>query len=583
MKSRKGLSARVNYVHFQEGRGQGLFRYCVDDDVRTWIFTPENTKDPCEDPYLRSAEEQPTSFDVLDTRGDQWLLQTGNPVSDFQMSAVDEDNVDDECGGEFRSKESELCPILTMDSNIVGFSDDRDWSRNFNALMDGQGQVVNFFQHPVYVGEFVDDKDGFELIFFTGRRWVLTGANSLLSEGDPTNKDDIISLFRSSKFWLLDLPVGTFDYISEAVSFATDRGTPLGLRWYFTRYTDDASATFPLADVSRPTDAMFKCGKCNAISNPCRYEGICREDGTCECKHGATGKLCDIKPLQNGVCNRYFNRGTDQYDGGDCCVASCPLVSCGIGYMFSAFDQELQLAGNGFPDCKDPEMVPMTIVMNSTINEDWGEGGALFEDGSFTLYTFQVRCGDDVPLRVVLDPWIQGESSETLFLADQTRSCTVTFSGIQSESELSITYQLLDGMLSGDDPVVTMGDPVNVRADASFDLPGLYSRCLKATLANVIDIQDLYSGSYQDLAMAFLDNEISPGVEYCGGEDWLTQRFALASTSFSEVAPEPWINENDHCLWSRVTCKNSLPVVLTYGKYKKDQRDVRSHSIGGTC
>lgn len=585
MKSNSGWSSRVDYLPLQAGRGEGRFKYCVNDDVRTWIFTRlDVTNDPCQNPYLRSADKKPTSFDVLDTKDDQWLLQSGNPISDYQLSEVQDDKMDLECGDEFvlagqtAETQAELCPILTMDATLNGFSEDRDWSRNFETLLQDNGQdggspvVVSYYQHPVYVGEFTDEKDGLELMFFTGRRWVLTGAKSLLPQDDdttdPSNKEAMIALLQSQDFDLLKLPSGTIKFASEAVSFATDRGTPLGLRWFFTRYSSEGnSASFPFADVSRPSDAMFGCGKCDAISNPCRYEGVCRDDGTCDCKHGATGKLCDIKPLANGVCNQYFNRGPDGYDGGDCCVATCPLVSCGIGDVIAAFEQELQLAGNGFPNCTDPAMVPLTIHMNSTISELFQGANSQFSDASFTGYTIQVKCGDDVPLRVVLDPWLQGEFTETLYLADQTKSCTLSFLGIQSDSELNITYRLLDeSVATADGLAATMGDPLTVTFDNSFEVPGLYSRCLKETLEEVIQVEELYSGSYKDEAVAFLDNEISPGVEYCGEEQWLTERYALAATSFAEVAPEPWIDSNDHCLWSRVTCRNSRPVILTYGK-----------------
>jgi hypothetical protein len=105
-------------------------------------------------------------------------------------------------------------------------------------------------------------------------------------------------------------------YVSEVVNAGTDRGTPLGLQWYNARYADGVA--FPFADVSRPVDASFRCGKCNSRTNPCLHEGICQDDGTCDCIHGASGKLCEIKPLDDGVCDPFFNTAPDEYDGGDC-------------------------------------------------------------------------------------------------------------------------------------------------------------------------------------------------------------------------------------------------------------------------
>lgn len=334
-----GWDARVRYVQTHADRGQGEFQYCLDDDLQTWVFANTTSEIDCSYSsfMLRSAEERSTSFDLLNAKGDQWLLGTGNPISEFQLGAVDPSRFEIECGNiavNASTTTEELCPVMTLDGDATGFSGGRDWSRTFVMLENENNETVQFYQRPVFIGDSpVDPKGGYEVLFFAGRRWVIAsasdlmknpstttsvaaGAANLLFEGIASEKMDVVSMFETSDFWLLDLEEDALSFLSEAVSPGSDRGTPLGLQWYNVRYADGTA--FPFADISRPIDASFRCGKCNSRTNPCLYQGDCQDDGTCLCKHGASGKLCEIKPLGNKICNPFFNKAPDDYDGGDC-------------------------------------------------------------------------------------------------------------------------------------------------------------------------------------------------------------------------------------------------------------------------
>lgn len=266
----EGFNSRVHYVSDQAGRGQGRFTYCF-GDIRSWTFTsnPGSKDDDCSDPFLFSISKQPTSYNILNAQRDQWNLKTGNPVSDFQLNQVEEDQVDLECSETFRNGEEEICPTLMMSQTLEGFTGNRDWSRNFDFLMINDEPAL-FFQHNVYVGEYVDAKEGLELIFFTGRRWLLTSAKSLLTEADSEknidllNADDVFSILTANgngSLQMISREVGAYPFISEAVDQSSDRGTPLGLRWYHTRYAKNSWDTFPYPDISRPSDSLFSCGK----------------------------------------------------------------------------------------------------------------------------------------------------------------------------------------------------------------------------------------------------------------------------------------------------------------------------------
>jgi hypothetical protein len=573
-----GINERVEYSQMSPARSQGSFHFCRASSFRTWTFTNEFAS-ACSDKgtvVRSSSEERTTSFDLLDTKGDEWLLETGNPIESIQLVEVDLDNVEIKCGnlgwGDFGN--SEPCFSLIIDVELSGFSGSHDWSRNFELLMSNEGRPVQFYQHPVYVGEF-SDFAGFELVFFTGRRWVLISTRALINTDYPLDDlTGVVSWFERDDPWLLELPPDTIAFVSESVDQASDQGTPLGLRWFSSRYTD--SNPFPSADISRPSDTLFRCGQCNDRTNPCSFEGECSDDGACRCMHGASGKLCEVKPVGDGACNLFFNTGADSYDGGDCCVATCALVSCGVGDAKYAFGKELLRDGIGYPYCTDPSMVPLTIHFSTSINVESLEAFSLSDSNNYyDSYGLEVKCknGQEILLKVGIDPSVEGESDETIHAADQS-TCSLSFLNIQSWSGLNVSYQIFDGQGAiGDDSSFFMGKGI-VTTDKIVELPTLYKRCLKQVLANDAVLPELlYSGSYQDEAIAWLNNDTSGGSDCTRSSETLIERYALLAISFAEQAPASaaWTSPTEHCQWPRVTCDGDRVVDLSYGKHLRLQ------------
>ena len=110
----------------------------------------------------------------------------------------------------------------------------------------------------------------------------------------------------------------------------------------------------------------------------------------------------------------------------------------------------------------------------------------------------------------------------------------------------------------------------NITSDTTFAIPALYSNCLKEVLlVDAVDSIELYSaGSYQNEAFAWLSNEI-PANDGCMNPEFLLERYALAAVSYAEEGSDgkSWINSNDHCLWSRVTCVDGNVVTYFYGTF----------------
>jgi len=103
------------------------------------------------------------------------------------------------------------------------------------------------------------------------------------------------------------------------------------------------------ANLQSGVEPGLFCSICNNETNPCDNGGICHAGGKCECVFGTTGTLCEVYPSGNGLCNSNFNIPGTQFDGGDCCLASCES------------NEEYQCGRNetghyiGFPYCIDPQ------------------------------------------------------------------------------------------------------------------------------------------------------------------------------------------------------------------------------------
>ena len=124
------------------------------------------------------------------------------------------------------------------------------------------------------------------------------------------------------------------EYISNPVDVNTpsDAATPIGVNWFGAQARGISMVGIQAVDPNRPSTAVLLCAVCDNITNPCFFNGICQDDGTCMCTTGSSGTLCQITPDGNGLCNTVFNTPEFDYDGGDCCEATCVSTedySCG--------------------------------------------------------------------------------------------------------------------------------------------------------------------------------------------------------------------------------------------------------------
>lgn len=193
---------------------------------------------------------------------------------------------------------------------------------------------------------------GRDLIFFNGRRWVI-GTSSAF----PEERKNFGAVF--SKSFHAHWSNYTVGFLSSEIGVDTpaDFNTPVGeMSWFLT------SALAGAGDRSTPTlnravDANFLCAGCSNSSNPCSFDGFCQVDGSCLCTTGSTGTLCQIPPVGNTFCDKFFNTPEFSYDGGDCCEETCTrtgIDSCGKGLIGSSSGVDA-LEFIGYPFCSDPQ------------------------------------------------------------------------------------------------------------------------------------------------------------------------------------------------------------------------------------
>jgi hypothetical protein len=100
-------------------------------------------------------------------------------------------------------------------------------------------------------------------------------------------------------------------------------------------------------------DVELICASCNYDSNECLHGGICRTDGTCECRNNASGDWCQVQPTYNGRCDTYYNILEYNYDGGDCCESTCVSTD-----KYTCGKDESGIVDIGYPHCKNEETEP---------------------------------------------------------------------------------------------------------------------------------------------------------------------------------------------------------------------------------
>mmetsp|Transcript_13568 Transcript_13568/g.38164 ORF Transcript_13568/g.38164 Transcript_13568/m.38164 type:complete len:1360 (-) Transcript_13568:377-4456(-) len=283
--------------------------------------------------------------------------------------------------------------------------------------------------------------------------------------------------------------------------------------------------------------------------------------------------------LDNGECDPFFNTYQYQYDGGDCCAATCSHPRCGIGAMAEVFGT-VGTNSKGFPLCKNPKMIPVTIHldnftssrspanMRQKFNKREVETLSIVKsqrwwDKKPTSPTLTLRCDEKNVLVVNIDERMRNQT-ETVFVNDGA-SCRMTVTN-RTRSEEAIY----------DPPIwyfdITMflgsnGDSSNMRiletntgeqGSASFEILSIPT-CMIEKLSGYTNMTTIYIDNRHSFEAVRWMIEESAGNAECYS-DFLTEIFALSVLNFgapvSGGKDSSWIEANTLCQWAAIECNN---------------------------
>ena len=275
----------------------------------------------------------------------------------------------------------------------------------------------------------------------------------------------------------------------------------------------------------------------------------------------------------------------------DCCVATCSQPFCGAGNLIKAFGVALNddagdnTGGDGFPDCIDPSMVPITIHVQNFVSSY--ETKTTWEDchPSLSLY-----CDKKNVISIIMDKSMEG-NSETVMVEDGAE-CTLEIQNTTSTAGgCTLVIQNTTTFLSRSIDVIWFFNytiyhdkAMEVKIDEGFSFEEGTKQfirikdCFFDTISgHGYDFQGI---NYIDLTRKF--NWIvkhDAGNQPCS-RDFSIERYALSMmkmpmTSNVSDDSEFWINDKWHCMWPGVKCSEGFVVGLDLAKIEGIRENTR--------
>ena len=373
--TRPGNNPTSRFRYIEDRKGGGRFEYCL--QRREWRFLYNETADPCNDEYAIVKSEKTQSFDMVSLSQETWYVQRTDtkhfiPMPDFILEVGCERN--EECGGKdlghcvankcqcvgdrygLRCKydPSNTCDAVELDERFeANFPSIRQLATSYKTLPN----TPKVYERPIYFNNSTKD-----VIMFTGVRWAITNLdNTCGNDGNQIwTVDELVRLDENSTFHAETIPC--IDMVSFPVPYQTfeDRtSSPTDLEW---ETIPNRAGLSDIDLVQTPNPVILLCSICENKTNPCSYGNTCTATRECHCTDRSSGPLCHIDPASDGKCDIDFNIPEFDYDGGDCCEATCTSSSshvCGELKAPSGFKVSI-----GHPYCTDPNV---TDVCKGTI------------------------------------------------------------------------------------------------------------------------------------------------------------------------------------------------------------------------
>jgi hypothetical protein len=298
---------------------------------------------------------------------------------------------------------------------------------------------------------------------------------------------------------------------------------------------------------------------------------------------------CD-KVLGDGICDVELNDLGYEFDSGDCCASTCTGPNCGQGYtgVFGNSD----VAGMGFPNCEDPDMVPIAIHFNDIVSSrdpklrtdlSYACELNLASKGEVEWRAVQpanpilvLNCDGTYILSVDLDESMKN-NTETVWVRDGA-DCTMRVENTTSISpsgvdlgELSFYCEepiwLVDYTIFHEEESGSEMDRVEILTQHSieneFALFKRIPKCYFEELGDYVDTASAYTASNpaSEAIEFLLEDGVASGVT-CGDQAF-NERFAISTMMIGMDGNRTKLNNDQHhCDWSWTECSSSVgPVV----------------------
>ena len=225
--------------------------------------------------------------------------------------------------------------MLTVNQNTYPFGQGvRRFPSEFRLVSD-----LEIYHRPVYYGQVQAGQSVMDVIFFTGRRWVMIstrGWPTVKSAENDSPAQRLAAIGLTSDFQVPLLPWNqtmNVQYISEPVDVTVHNDdryhvTPTQLQW-FPATRSSLVSSFQVDGSRAESGTRLVCATCSVPSESenesggqvregeCLFHGICQvTSNTCLCEYGSRGELCEVPPTGNGLCDFNFNHGAYDFDGG---------------------------------------------------------------------------------------------------------------------------------------------------------------------------------------------------------------------------------------------------------------------------
>jgi len=264
----------------------------------------------------------------------------------------------------------------------------------------------------------------------------------------------------------------------------------------------------------------------------------------------------------DGMCYDPFNLLDFNYDGGDCCGATCPNSLCGVQKLDNAFGIDLKSVSDGFPTCVDPDMVDIVIKIDSIEKGEYMNQYG--ESASLTPPLLILECDDKLHLLLKLEDEMVG-NNETVKVRDGA-SCKIT---VRKAIDLSKTdYQVYHRLDSGDEILILDGN----NYDSKTLLFQVIFRCYFRKLTDHIEQDAIYSlKNSPSLAVRWLLSD-QTGNSDCENPFFI-ERYALAVINYEAPAQNKtgedglWIETKRQCNWPNIVCDGGYIYEVIFNGY----------------